>query len=108
MRLGARKHLLMPQAVRRSLPRLYETDGLGMGAVARAKYFSPWSAWTLYVTEFDGEDTLYGYCVNGSVREWGYSSLAEMERTEFRGMPGIERDKWFSPLSVGQAVAEQA
>lgn len=81
--LGTRKHLLMTRELRRALPALYSTEGQGMDAVALAKFFSPWSAWTLYVTEYDQADTLYGFCVNGSVREWGYSSLGEMESAEF-------------------------
>jgi hypothetical protein len=44
----------------------------------RVKFFGPGSRYTFYVTEFEGEDTLYGWWVSGlgaDCDEWGYASF---------------------------------
>jgi hypothetical protein len=101
---GKRRHLLLPKEIRAKLPALREQDGKGEDATAFVKFFSPYSRYTLYVTEFDGEDTLFGYVESplGEVYdEWGYSSLAEIEEaTVFGSVPAIERDCGFTPAPV--------
>ena len=56
------------------------------------KFFTPWSNWTWYATEFDPEDLRFFGLVDGFEREWGYFSLEEL--LEIRGPAGlrIERD----------------
>jgi hypothetical protein len=57
------------------------------------KFFCPWNDWTWYFTEFyEDEKVFYGVAVNSLGREWGYTSLREME--DIRGPMGlkIERD----------------
>ena len=52
-----------------------------MDTVAQVKLFAPASRCTYFVTEFDGEDTLYGWCVSPLGPDWtsrGYSSLLEL------------------------------
>ena len=57
------------------LPRLYETQHLEVeDKVIVAKLFTPWSNWTWYVIEFDGEDQCFGF-VKGLEAEFGYFSL---------------------------------
>ena len=57
-------------------------DGKGHDAMVIAKFFNPYGRgpWdTLYITEFDGEDTLFGYCISNvgdAFDEWGYSQPA--------------------------------
>lgn len=101
---GLRRHKLMPADVRRKLPALRSTDGKGHDAIAQLKIFGGGS-FTLYVTEFDGDDQLYGYCVSASgdpqQNEWGYSSLRELaESTYATGTPMFERDQYWTPVPV--------
>ncbi len=92
---------LLTQELRRSLPPLFaqerEPDPL-----VYMKLFAPWSRWTWYITEFNGNDLLFGLTC-GFEDEWGYSSLAELERV--RGPAGltIERDLNFEPCRLSEA-----
>ena len=104
---------LMTEEIRRSLPDLGETDGQGDDAIARLKLFTPTGRMTLYVTEFDGEDTLFGYMVSPlgpDCDEWGYSSLRELAEVRVFGgaMAGVERDRYFTPKSVRDCLEERA
>ncbi|HFC12985.1 MAG TPA: DUF2958 domain-containing protein [Anaerolineae bacterium] len=65
------------------------------------KFFDPCSQWTWYATEFDGNDTFFGYVV-GSAKELGYFSLTEL--SEFRGRLGlgIERDLHFDECKLSE------
>lgn len=92
-------HELLPDELREKLPKLYETEELGLLALAIVKYFSPDGGWTWYASEFDGEDTFFGL-VNGIETELGYFSLSELQ--EIRGSLGlpIERDLYFHPKTL--------
>ncbi len=99
---------LLTKANRQALPPLYSQDGKGMDAVAHVKFFHPCSRYTLYVTEFDGEDMFFGYVISPlgpDCDELGYSSLAEMSALRVMGL-GIERDMHFNPQPLSEAVAE--
>lgn len=65
-----------------------------------AKFFTPWTSWTWYATEFDGEDTFFGM-VHGLEAELGYFSLSELEAVRGPGGLTVERDLYFRerPLS---------
>lgn len=105
---GLRRHKLMPLEVRRTMPALGEQDSLGEDAIAHVKFFSPFGRGTWYFTEFDGEDTLFGYCVSPlgpDCDEWGYSSLNEIaEATVFGSVPAIERDCYWRTRTVREAI----
>lgn len=71
------------------------------------KFFDPCGSWTWYATEFDGDDTFFGYVV-GFEKEWGYFSLSELESVtktiqfvmnthdnSFKAVLPIERDLYF-------------
>jgi len=103
---GTRRHKLLPADVRKALPALYTTDGDG-SARAAVKFFSPYVNLTIYVFEFDGDDTLYGYTTRGSSDfgtdgEWGYTSFREIAgAAKVLGgcaVPAIERDCYASEL----------
>jgi hypothetical protein len=82
------------------IPKFYETEHLEPeDKVIHAKLFTPWTSWTWYVIEFDGEDQCFGF-VKGHDAEFGYFSLKEL--AELQGPFGlkIERDKWFEPTKV--------
>ena len=87
---------LMTKALQKKLP------PIGSGSqTAIVKFFTPWSNWTWYITEYDPEKRLCFGLVEGLEREWGYFSLEELE--SIRGPFGlrIERDLYWDPKEVG-------
>ena len=102
-----RKHLLLTQEIRDTLPPLYDSEKHPeKESVAVVKFFSPYSQWTWYAVEFDGEDTFFGL-VDGFEMEYGYFSYSELEAvTVFGGVPAIERDCHWSPRPVKEIEAE--
>lgn len=102
-----RKHLLLTQEIRDTLPPLYDSEKHPeKESVAVVKFFSPYSQWTWYAVEFDGEDTFFGL-VDGFEMEYGYFSYSELEVvTVFGGVPAIERDCHWSPRPVKEIEAE--
>ena len=95
--------LLLTQANRKILPALYGQEDLAGEAIAHVKLFAPMSAWTLYVTEFDGDDTLFGWVDGVSDPELGYSSLSEIGDARYRnGMQMTERDRNWRPRKLSE------
>lgn len=94
-------HNLMPEQLRAQVPRLYASEKKPDPTVW-AKYFTPDSSWTWYVTEFDPDEKLCFGWVVGFEKELGYFSLSELE--EVRGPLGlrIERDLSFKPQPLSQ------
>lgn len=88
--------MLLTKANRKALPALYTQDGKEGDAVAHVKFFTPWTSWTWYATEFDGEDTFFGW-VEGQESEYGYFSLSELESVRGRFGLKIERDLYWTP-----------
>jgi hypothetical protein len=87
---------LLTGQLRQCLPPLYSQEK-NVDPMVYAKFFTPDSSWTWYVTEGsqeEGDFIFFGY-VFGLDEEWGYFSLAELEAA--RGPPGlaIERDIHF-------------
>lgn len=102
---GLRRHKLITAADAQRLPAIHAQDGKGDEAVAFVKLFGG-SRFTMYVTEFDGEDELFGFTVSPlgpDCDEWGYSSLEYLAEMASRfGTPLIERDLAFEPTKVGE------
>jgi len=102
--------MLLTKENRRDLPPLYSQDGQGMEAVAYVKFFGG-GRWTFYATEFDGQDTFFGWCVSAlgpDCDELGYLSLAELEAMRFPPFGlGAERDRYFRPAKLS-AILEPA
>ncbi|MBI3782851.1 MAG: DUF2958 domain-containing protein [Deltaproteobacteria bacterium] len=86
---------LVTDAIRASLPPLYATEN-DVDPLVHVKFFTPWSSWTWYGIEFDGEDLFFGL-VDGFECELGYFSLAELEQLRGPGGLTIERDRCFLP-----------
>ena len=88
---------------------LYSQDGKGNKAVAYAKIFNPYGGQTWYITEWDGDDTFFGYVDNGQDSELGYMSKKELEnaRVNVYGtrLP-LERDAYYKPTSLGDIKKE--
>ena len=95
---------LINQELTKQIPALYSQEKNDDPTVY-VKFFTPWSNWTWYATEFDGTDTFFGL-VYGLEQEWGYFSLSELENV--RGPYGlrIERDIYFRPKPLSQVLGK--
>ena len=87
---------LLTKEIRKQLPALYTNENVD-DPKAIVKFFTPFSNWTWYATEFDGNDTFFGL-VDGLDRELGYFSLSELESLGGK----IERDMWFDPTPLSE------
>ena len=92
---------LLPESIAEQLPPLYSQEGKGEDAIAVMKFFTPWTNWTWYASEYDPRDRLFFGVVVGHVREMGNFSLDELESIEGPTGLKIERDlNWIpKPLS---------
>lgn len=89
-----RGHKLLTKAIEKTLPDLYETDGVPSGdKTVYVKFFSPYSGWTWYGVEYDQEEQVFFGLVEWFDREWGYFSLVELENLG----AAVERDLYFKP-----------
>jgi hypothetical protein len=96
---------LLTKDILKQLPSIGSQEGKGLDALAVVKFFTPDSSWTWYASEFDGDDTFFGYVV-GLEPELGYFSLSELQGVRGKlGLP-IERDKWFKPTPLRELMAE--
>ncbi len=91
---------LMTQELRQRLPEIRSTENTPDPTV-QAKFFTPWTSWTWYATEFDGDDIFFGL-VDGLETELGYFSLKELESIEGPGGLRIERDLHFKPTPLSE------
>ena len=104
--INKNKHSLMTAELRSKLPELYATEN-DKDPVIWAHFTAPASGWDWYVTEFDGQDRLFGYVV-GFEAELGYFSLSELESvTNGCGdtSPAIKLDADWKPLPISEIRA---
>jgi len=88
---------LMTKAILNKIPKLYAQDGKGLEAICYAKFFTPYSNWTWYATEFCPEEgKFFGYVI-GQYKEMGYFMLSDLENLTMHGLKGVERDMYFDP-----------
>jgi hypothetical protein len=89
---------LLTQDLRERLPPLYSQEKEA-NPVVYAKFFTPDSNWTWWVTEGspEGDDFRFFGFVRGHDDEWGYFLLSELDQARGPlGLP-IERDLYFTP-----------
>ena len=102
---GKRGHQLMTQKLADTIPALYANENVADydTVLAPAKLFSPYSNWTWFITEMDpATGTCFGL-VEGFERELGYFDLTELaETTVFGGVPAVERDLNWQPMTLGE------
>lgn len=91
---------LLPKEIADRLPPLYSQEGRGDAAIAHVKFFMPWTNWTWYVSEYDPVERLCFGVVVGNEREFGYFSLAELEKIREPGGLTIERDLFWTPKAL--------
>ena len=99
--------LLTPELLA-SLPPLYAQEKV-LDPVVHAKFFTPDSNFTWYVTEGEAEEDdfrFFGF-VCGMEDEWGYFVLSELESA--RGPLGleIERDLYFEPGPFSEIMGRE-
>jgi len=94
---------LLTDELREKLPPLYAQER-DKDPTVYAKFFTPDSNWTWYVTEGEqqnGDFIFFGYVI-GQEREWGYFSLNELSAARGPwGLP-LERDLYFTPKSFSE------
>lgn len=96
---------LITKEIAEKIPPLYGQEKV-KDPVVYLKLFNPVGRGTWYITEWDGEDTFFGYCDpfgDPSCAELGYVSKAEMESIELPFGMYIERDAWFTPCPLSEA-----
>jgi hypothetical protein len=89
---------LLTEELRAQLPALYAQEK-EKDQMVYIKFFSPFTNWTWFVTEGSQEEDdfiFFGYVI-GFEKEWGYFSLNELQSTQVRGVPAVERDLHFTP-----------
>jgi Protein of unknown function (DUF2958) len=88
---------LLTDELRKTLPALYAQEN-EKDPIVYAKFFTPWTGWTWFVTEGsdEGEDFIFFGYVIGQAREWGYFSLNELQSVRGPGGLRIERDLYFT------------
>ncbi|MFY9308105.1 MAG: strawberry notch C-terminal domain-containing protein [Bacteroidia bacterium] len=74
-------------------------------AIAKAHFFVGSTDW--YVLEWDGSDTIWGYCIlNGDYEnaEYGYASLSELFSIRVNNAWGVELDFYFNQKSISELL----
>ena len=98
---------LLTKEIRSKLPKLYANENKKPeDTQVIVKFFNPTGSWTWYATEFDGEDTFFGF-VRGFEGELGYFSLSELESVKGPLGIGIERDRWFGRHTLDEVIEKQ-
>lgn len=99
---------LLTKEIAEKMPKLYANEDKKPEDVkVPLKLFDPCGRYTFYATEFDGEDTLFGYCVSPlgeDCDELGYASLQELRETKNSFGLGIERDKFWKPTTLAEVM----
>ncbi len=90
---------LLTTELRAQLPKLFEQENTPDPTVY-AKFFTPDSCWTWYVTEgedADGDFLFFAFVVGLALKQWRHFKLSELEGVRGDlGLP-IERDLHFTP-----------
>ena len=92
---------LMTKELAKTIPALYSQDGKGYDATVYAHWFSPYTGWDWYCTEYDPDEGLCFGLVKGMATELGYWTVHELEEVnESYGFPLIERDLYWTPCKL--------
>jgi hypothetical protein len=100
---------LMTAELRKKLPKLGEQEK-EVDPMVYLKLFAPWGGSTWFITEFDGDDLMFGFVrLNdwNDLAELGYISLSELERLRIGPLQmKIERDLYFEPRRLSECKSE--
>lgn len=97
---------LITKKLERVLPPIMAQDGKGPDAVAYVKWFTPWTHWTWYATEYDPETGRCFGLVDGQAMEMGYWNLQELRDIEGPHSLEIERDMGWGPKKLSEIAPE--
>lgn len=101
---------LMTEEVKRKLPPMGSQESKAPTEVmVTVKFFDPCGRFTFYATEYDGEDSVFGYCVSPlgpDCDELGYASVSELQAVRGRLGLGIERDIHWTPKTLAEVMKE--
>jgi len=103
-----RRHMLITKEIAAKIPALYTNENKEKCEImVYLKLFSPYSDYTFYVTEMNPETgVMFGLVVNQYGPELGYSDFSELESCNRNGLPLIERDCYFTPVTL-QAIYDR-
>lgn len=89
---------LLTEELRQRLPPL-DSQEAEANPLVHAKFFTPDSSWTWWVTEGspEGNDFRFFGFVQGFEEEWGYFLLSELETATGPLGLHVERDLYFTP-----------
>ncbi len=91
---------LLTKRLMKKIPKIYETEHLeNREKMMHVRLFTPWTSWTWYIMEFDGQDLCFGLVIGHEI-EFGYFNLSELANIEGPEGLRIERDRYFMPSSV--------
>lgn len=90
---------LLTKTILSKLPNIGEQSHKELSEIILyAKFFTAWTHWTWFVSEYDPiEKVFFGY-VQGFENEWGYFSLEELESVKGPFNMRVERDRFFEPI----------
>lgn len=91
---------LMTKEIEKKIPGLYAQEEKGGEAIAYVKFFTPWTRWTWYGTEFDPIEKRFFGLVQGQEEELGYFMLEELASVNGPFGLKIERDLGFKPTPI--------
>jgi hypothetical protein len=90
---------LLTKEIMKRLPPVGSQEGTA-DPIAQVKFFTPWTGWTWWATEYDPGTREFFGLVQGFEVELGYFSLDEMEAVKGPGGLTIERDLYFEPTAL--------
>ncbi len=99
---------LLTEELRKQIPLLYSQEA-EENPIVYAKFFTPDSNWTWFVTEGSPEDAdfrFFGF-VQGDAEEWGYFLLSELEQATGPLGLHVERDLHFTAGPFTDVVIPQ-
>ena len=94
---------LLDKESRKRLPPLYSGEEQGLDALAQIKFFTPWSNWTWYASEYDEKDIFFGLVIGFEI-ELGYFSLSELQQVRSPLGLEIERDLHFETKTLRELM----
>jgi len=106
---------ILTKEIRSKLPSLGSTDNSKGQAKVWLKLFDPCGSWTWYAWEGDDIEDDHGNAVDyhcfglvcGFVKELGYFSLVEIASVKGPLGLGIERDIYWTPITVAELLRKE-
>lgn len=96
---------LLPEHIEQSLPPMYAQQRLGLEAIAYVRYFTPWSRWAWYATEYDRQDRVFFGLIVKESTDLGFFSLAELDSVSSPGSDKrlrVRRDTRWTPCTLAR------